>query len=86
MAELARGLELTLAAVSHAVRRGEKTARKMGWHVEQSARTSLKAIHFLTSVARIWIQVFDIHEKELYFHENRPPWGDGHVQLANQGG
>jgi len=36
MAELARRLELTPAAVSHAVRRGEKTARDMGWHVEES--------------------------------------------------
>jgi len=36
MAELARRLELTPAAVSHAVRRGEKTAREMGWHVEES--------------------------------------------------
>jgi putative transposase len=31
MAELARRLGLTLAAVSHAVKRGEKTARETGW-------------------------------------------------------
>ena len=33
MAELARRLDLTLAAVSYAVKRGEKTARETGWRL-----------------------------------------------------
>jgi len=33
MAELARRLNLTLAAVSYAVKRGEKTARETGWRL-----------------------------------------------------
>jgi hypothetical protein len=35
MAELARRLDLTLAAVSYAVKRGEKTARETGWRLEE---------------------------------------------------
>jgi putative transposase len=34
MADLARKLDLTLAAVSYAVRRGEKTAKESGWHLD----------------------------------------------------
>ncbi len=33
MAELERRLDVTLAAVSYAVKRGEKTARETGWHL-----------------------------------------------------
>jgi len=34
MADLARKLDLTLAAVSYAVKRGEKTAKESGWHLD----------------------------------------------------
>lgn len=34
MAELARRLDLTLAAVSHAVRRGETKAKEGGWRLD----------------------------------------------------
>jgi hypothetical protein len=34
MADLARKLDLTLAAVSYAVKRGEKTAKETGWHLD----------------------------------------------------